>query len=1058
MLRRCFFSCLLFGASAAPLLAQGTPSLVRDIATGSETSLLQGDGPALLIGTTTFFAGFTQTCGSELWKTDGTSAGTSLVLDIAPGSFSSAPDQFVALGGVLYFAARTQELGRELWRSDGTTGGTYRVRDIYTGEESSSPSQLTLVNNLIFFSAIHPTYGRELWYSDGTSGGTALAFDVRPGTTGSMTTSSEIVWGVRVISGVPFALALFAADDGVHGIELWEGSNSGAALRADIRPGSASSSPQGFVSSGGHVMFSAESSTVGREPYVTRDTGATLAGDVNPGVLGSSPRDFVVGNFGGTVKFYFSAFSQAYGRELWEHDTSSGGTTLIEDVYAGSTGSDPVPFVAGNTVLFSAELPSSGRELWKTDGTARGTAQVRNWTIRGAGDPQGFLTLSTSPLRVLFAANDGSNGIELWMTDATSVGTTLVRDISLTGSSIPRLWARAAGGRALLTAFPDGLISYWYRTDGTNGGTALLLPGATGSASSRPYGFLGSAPSAPTWFAADDGTSGTEPYASDGTSAGTLSLGDLNAGTLSSLAVYQEHAELGSLTVFRGTVTGLGAELCVTDGTPSGTGLLADLNPGSATSSLSELTAMDGYALFFATTPIYGNELWRTDGTTAGTTLVKDIVPGAGSYNGNSFAISEIVRLGSRAYFFAFSAAEGFELWSSDGTTAGTQLVKDIRPGVGNSIPQLSGVRFAASETHVFFAADDGTNGLELWRSNGTTAGTQLVANLSGGSASTAFQELLWHGGLLYCIATTPAAGGLFSTTTSGATAALVRSFPALETDFVGASSLTSLGTRLLFAGYSSASGWEPWISDGTNGGTQLLRDVFPGAESGLKSRSAGSYFFHDGEFFVPPGSDIALFPGARSANGFEVWRTNGTTVGTSLHAEIEPGPHGSDPQGFAFAGDRVWFSAFTSATGVEPFAMDPPAMSLAYAYGCPGTAGLVPRLRALNPPYLGNRSFTLALEGARPSTAVTWNVGFGPWNIPVGGGCNLLVDLVLPYAPFTATTDLRGEAQLVLPLPDDPLLQGLNFYTQVLALDPNGAFANLLAFSGGWRAIVQPR
>jgi ELWxxDGT repeat protein len=101
--------------------------------------------------------------GTELWKTDGTSAGTVLVRDIAPGLESSNPSSLVAAGGAVYFAADDGVHGSELWRSDGTAAGTFLVQDINPGAPSSLPASLTVSGNQLYFSADDGIRGDELW-------------------------------------------------------------------------------------------------------------------------------------------------------------------------------------------------------------------------------------------------------------------------------------------------------------------------------------------------------------------------------------------------------------------------------------------------------------------------------------------------------------------------------------------------------------------------------------------------------------------------------------------------------------------------------------------------------------------------------------------------------------------------------------------------------------------------------------------------------------------------------------------------------------------------------
>ena len=140
--------------------------------------------PALLLGafanvnSTVFFRATTPAQGSELWTSDGTAAGTTLLKDIQVGAGSSAPGRLINVNGTLFFTANDGVNGYELWKSNGTPGGTVMVKNIGTGPVSSGPTEFTNVNGTLFFRADEGSNGAELWKSDGTAAGTVLVKDV----------------------------------------------------------------------------------------------------------------------------------------------------------------------------------------------------------------------------------------------------------------------------------------------------------------------------------------------------------------------------------------------------------------------------------------------------------------------------------------------------------------------------------------------------------------------------------------------------------------------------------------------------------------------------------------------------------------------------------------------------------------------------------------------------------------------------------------------------------------------------------------------------------------
>ena len=115
------------------------------------------------------------------------------------------------LEGVLLFQASQSSSDAELWRSDGTEAGTRQVKDINPGG-NSFPDRLFGIGGAVYFAADDGTHGAELWRSDGTEAGTVLIGDLRPGPAGSA--PADVV-------GVAEGAIVFTADDGAHGDELW---------------------------------------------------------------------------------------------------------------------------------------------------------------------------------------------------------------------------------------------------------------------------------------------------------------------------------------------------------------------------------------------------------------------------------------------------------------------------------------------------------------------------------------------------------------------------------------------------------------------------------------------------------------------------------------------------------------------------------------------------------------------------------------------------------------------------------------------------------------------
>ena len=182
-------------------------------------------------------------------------------------------------------------------------------------------------------------------------------------------------------------------------------------------------------------------------------------------------------------------------------------------------------------------------------------------------------------------------------------------------------------------------------------------------------------------------------------------------------------------------------------------------------------------AIFRAWDVDAGTRLWKTDGTTAGTVPLLDLSPGT---DDSSLAFTTI---GNTIWIGGNDGRHGLELWTSDGTQAGTTMILDIVPGARGSSPSS----FTTAGAYVYFLADDGVHGRELWRSDGTAAGTRMVREIVPGAAAT--------------LATAPKIIG-------------------------------PVAAGLLFMANDGTRGWELWVTDGTEEGTRIVKEIVPGSGS----------------------------------------------------------------------------------------------------------------------------------------------------------------------------------------------------------------------------------
>jgi ELWxxDGT repeat protein len=140
-----------------------------------------------------------------------------------------------------------------------------------------------------------------------------------------------------------------------------------------------------------------------------------------------------------------------------------------------------------------------------------------------------------------------------------------------------------------------------------------------------------------------------------------------------------------------------------------------DIRPLLQSSDPADLTVVNNRVFFNADDGVNGRELWVSDGTLGGTFLVRDIRPGTCTSTPCSSAPANLRDVGGILYFTADDGLNGRELWQSDGTASGTVLVQDIAPGAAASNPADITSLATRQGTYTFFTANDGNTGMELW-------------------------------------------------------------------------------------------------------------------------------------------------------------------------------------------------------------------------------------------------------------------------------------------------------------------------------------------------------
>jgi len=464
---------------------------------------------------------------TSLWITDGTEAGTHEVRSFADVPGSSGPKEQAALGGKLVFSATLPEgPSVPLFISDGTADGT----GLLSGKPNDAFAFFRFGDRLLF-SAFRPRkFDPEMWATDGTPDGTIrmsrYSFS-NPALLGGQilfsgsTGNSVFGTGIELLKtdGRPWSVDLLKNIDPFF---FDENPASGERCVGE----SSFPVPGGVL--GGRVLLAADDGRSGRELWVSDGTreGTAPLRDINPRRqpgspeicatpvgphrhdtgLSSNPQDFVLL---GSVAL-FSADDGSRGRELWITNGTSSGTRRLADLVPGSRGSAPHDLVRfANRVYFLAANPGQGESLWKTDGTARGTTRVLDLTLEGL--PSWGYNLTVAAGRLFFTVFNETTGAELWTSTGDAGETGLVTDLNPGPGSSSAQFLTAVGGFLLFTA-DDGLTGFEaWRTDGTAAGTVRLGDIAPGRDASSPGPFT-ALPNV-VMTGADDGVHGREPWA-----------------------------------------------------------------------------------------------------------------------------------------------------------------------------------------------------------------------------------------------------------------------------------------------------------------------------------------------------------------------------------------------------------------------------------------------------------------------------------------------------------------------------------------------------------------
>lgn len=857
------------------------------------------------------------------------------------------------------------------------------VKDINTSKIGSNPQRIRAGTSAFVFKANSLEYGTELFKSDGTAAGTSVLLDYMPGLPGS-----NLLY-YNVIDNMVYAAILTGTGD--LKIVKTNISDNDTEELATIPAGSSpfGTDENGFYKAGDYVYFFIRNNSSWFELWKTDGTApntalvATLSLNSFPGSVQ------VAGNL-----LFFLNDDGVHGRELWRSDGTNGGTFLVKDIDVNNTsvgifhlisfngkvyftasmdlfnyrlwmsdgteagtkqllGADGAEIInpdgmtqSGNLLFFSAADFNNGAELWKTDGTQNGTVLIKDINPGTMSSLPHYFRASEG--KVFFWANDGVHGEELWVSDGTAAETHLVKDINPGVSNafnISSIYSGAtASGMFYFTAMETVAGAELWKTDGTENGTTLvkdIFPGVANSNITEITAFDDQ-----VYFAATDHLNGTELFGSDGTAVNTGMVKALNLSGAGS-------SPLGFVTFkdrlfFRAKDETHGFEAWSSDGTASGTTLLKDIFPGAGEGQPFFQDSFNNLLFFTAQHPEYGIEVWKTDGTPDGTEILKDIFPGTGS-----ISVQHVVGLDNHIVFTGYLPQYGAEPWTSDGTEANTMLLQDIDPN-GQSFAhflrqsvELNGQKVA------LFEASNSASGTGLWKTDGTSSGTEFLHNFSGPSSFSVYNAIQL-GNEVFFSAGAPD-NELWKTDGTPTGTVLVKDINPGIFWSGNPASMTLFKGKIWFGAADAQSGRELWVSDGTESGTQLFKDINPNGDSYIYDLfnlndellffTANSDNYDNTELWVTDGTSQGthmvkdIYPGEFNASyprnfvafqnelyfnaddgihGRELWKSNGTEAGTTLVSDLTPGILSGNPEGLVVYHNHIYFSGSNGVLGQE--------------------------------------------------------------------------------------------------------------------------------------------
>ncbi len=803
----------------------------------------------------------------ELWVSDGTPAGTFRLADINPGSGDPSISSLTVtnIGGqsIAFFSANDGTNGSELWKTDGTSAGTQMVKNINSGSFSSSPTGFTQLTNKVLFFANNGINGTEPWVTDGTSAGTFILKDINTGLN-----SSFYSFGTKPVS--LSSNGYFEAYNTSNIPALW--TTDGTELGTVAVQGGSYQYPKNLTVFQNKVYFTMNQTFTNLLYIDNPALPPTFVYYYTGGFNVLNAKDFTVS--GG--KLFFTSTTADNECRLYQISDNPNLAYSCKDINPSDTG-DPFPtnsikrkfYPVGNgNIVFLAKDQNNGTELWFSDGTINGTVLIKDHALGTTSGDYSYIKILGD--LIFYVVNDADGKYDAWMTSVNAfsfVSTNSKMSTINPGLNLSNFYPIATSSGQLYFSAYDKTIGYeLYKTNGNS--MSLVKDIATAYNADNTQSFNITARVGSTlYFAADNGKNGLEVWKTNGDTTNTKLAFEINkyptlennSGYTTNYDFYNTSTEISKLfsdgtklyiaesyylwvydglnaptKVYNVTNTrfdylakfvvmnGLiyfsnGNRIYKTDGTAAGTAFVTSPD-GTNTYDyryISDLVALDNKIYFKGYHPTHGEEIFSSDGTTGNVTLLDDLIPGNNAF---TYLAAEFNIVGSDLYFLHYNSSEGCTLYKTNGAAANTTKLKvfDINGGCPSYLTNYKN-QFLA------FQAYDETNGYELWKSNGTVLGTEIVKDINPTGSSSPMNlannfKFAFYNDFLYFYANDGVNSFLYKTNLSS---------PGTE-KIVKANSFLILGTNhgVYFNRYEPALGSEPYKIESDSASMRLVSDV----------------------------------------------------------------------------------------------------------------------------------------------------------------------------------------------------------------------------------------